>query len=94
MARSDTDQSTQGLDNRSFNDDFAIYENLVYGHDPVTDTVKALRVDSNGNLLNAGFSADADITTDLSTPGVIIQTDGVKTYTATITPTQITEEWT
>jgi DNA repair exonuclease SbcCD ATPase subunit len=39
------------------------------------------------------FPADADITTDLSTPGVIIETDGVRTLTTTITSTEITEVW-
>ena len=40
-----------------------------------------------------GFDPGADLTTDISTPGVIIETDGVRTLTTTITSTEITEVW-
>jgi hypothetical protein len=40
-----------------------------------------------------GFDVNSNITTDLSTPGVIIETDGVKTLTTTISGTTITEVW-
>lgn len=49
MARSDTDQSTQGLDNRSFSDDYSIYENLIYGYE-AGGSVKAISVDASGYL--------------------------------------------
>ena len=40
-----------------------------------------------------GFSTNLDMTTDISTPGTIIETDGTKTLTTIITNTTITEEW-
>lgn len=42
-----------------------------------------------------GFAPNADITTDISNSasGVIVQTDGTKTLTITITGTTITEVW-
>ena len=65
----------------------------IFGYDPVTGTPRRLRVDSDGNLSSGGFDANATITTDISTPGTIIETDGVKTLTTVITSTAITETW-
>ena len=53
--------------------------------------------DSNTDTLEPGtegFSPHADVTTDISTPGTIIETDGTKTLTTVITATTITETWT
>lgn len=52
-------------------------------------------VDATGKPVNVvvGFDPGADITTDLSTDGIIIETDGVKTLTTTITSTSVTEIW-
>lgn len=54
-----------------------------------------IRVDTEGKLLTSegGFDPALDITTDISTPGVIIETDGFRTLTTTITDTLITEVW-
>lgn len=48
----------------------------------------------DGTSLSNGFTENATITTDISTPGTIIETDGVKTLTTVITATTITETWT
>lgn len=40
-----------------------------------------------------GFNSNSNITTDISTPGTIIESDGVKTLTTVITSTEITETW-
>lgn len=47
----------------------------------------------DGTSLSNGFTENATITTDISTPGTIIETDGVKTLTTVITATTITETW-
>jgi len=47
----------------------------------------------DGALQTSPFAPNADITTDISTPNVIIETDGVRTLTTTITGTEITEIW-
>lgn len=46
-----------------------------------------------GGESTLAFPLYANITTDISTPGTIIETDGVKTLTTTITSTSITEVW-
>lgn len=55
----------------------------------------AVKVDTLGRLFIAdgGFDPSLNITTDISTPGLIIETDGVRTLTTTITATTITEVW-
>lgn len=59
-----------------------------------TDAQKDLVTDEEGRLLvsTGGFSSDANITTTI-VGDVITQTDGVKTYTITISGGTITEEW-
>lgn len=69
------------------------------GPDYTGDNISAKKVANyvwNGatwERTGAGFSPSANITTDISTPGTIIETDGVKTLTTTITSTSITEVW-
>ena len=41
-----------------------------------------------------GFDLNSDITTDISTPGIVIETDGVRTLTTDYTTSTITEIWT
>lgn len=50
-------------------------------------------LNSDGSIPTGGFDPSADLTTDISTPGIIIETDGVRTLTTTITSTTITEVW-
>lgn len=50
-------------------------------------------LNSDGSVPSGGFDPSADLTTDISTPGVIIETDGIRTLTTTITDTEITEVW-
>ena len=78
------EKSEQTLINQSFDREFNVLavEPLVYN--PKTGAVDRVSV---------GFAEGVNVTTDLSTPGTIVQTDGVKTYTATITSTSITEVW-
>ena len=70
------------------------------GPDYTGDNVSAKKVANyswNGTAWEretVGFAANANITTDISTPGTIIETDGVKTLTTVITATTITETWT
>ena len=49
--------------------------------------------DGKASYIVKGFDPGANITTDLSTPGIIIETDGVRTLTTTITSSSITEVW-
>jgi len=56
----------------------------IYTYDSNTDTL----ITGTG-----GFSPNANITTDTSTPNVVVQTDGTKTLTTTISGTTITEVW-
>lgn len=80
------EKSEQELINKSFDREFNVLavEPLVYN--PKTGALDRKEV---------GFSASADITTDLSNSasGVIVQTDGTKTLTITISGSTITEEW-
>lgn len=46
-----------------------------------------------GGESTLAFPLYANITTDTSTPGIIIETDGVKTLTTTYSSTSITEVW-
>ena len=48
MAYQDTRESSQTLDNRSFNDTFKIYENLIYGFDGTN--AAAIKVNTDGSL--------------------------------------------
>lgn len=52
-------------------------------------------VNDEGKPVNVvvGFDPGVDLTTDISTPGIIIETDGVRTLTTTISTTEITEVW-
>ena len=52
-----------------------------------------LAVDATGAVKTSPFAPNANITTDLSTPGTIIETDGTRTLTTVITSTEITETW-
>jgi hypothetical protein len=52
-----------------------------------------LTVDATGAVKTSPFAPNANITTDLSTPGTIIETDGTRTLTTVITSTEITETW-
>lgn len=52
-----------------------------------------LSVDATGAVKTSPFAPNANITTDLSTPGTIIETDGTRTLTTVITSTEITETW-
>lgn len=47
----------------------------------------------DGTSISNGFTENATITTDTSTPNVVVQTDGTKTLTTTISGTTITEVW-
>lgn len=49
MTYEDTRESSQTLDNRSFNDSFKIYENLIYGYGS-DGNIHAVAVDPSGNL--------------------------------------------
>lgn len=57
---------------------------VLYTYDPNNDTLVSGA---------SGFSPHANITTDTSTPNVVVQTDGTKTLTTTISGTTITEVW-
>ena len=56
----------------------------LYNYNATTDTLEPG---------TGGFAPNANITTDLSTPGTIIETDGTRTLTTVITSTEITETW-
>lgn len=62
-----------------------------------TPTPIALGGGGGASIVNVptstGFEDHANITTDLSTPNVIIETDGKRTKTTTINGTTITEVW-
>lgn len=55
------------------------------------NTLKVTNADSSP--ISGGLNPNSNITTDISTPGTIIETDGVKTLTTTITSTSISEVW-
>lgn len=57
---------------------------VLYTYNPNSDNLE---------VGSGGFSPHANITTDTSTPNVVVQTDGTKTLTTTISGTTITEVW-
>ena len=47
----DTNHSSQSTDNRSFNNVFEVYEELMYGHCKEDNQIYAIQVGSSGNQL-------------------------------------------
>lgn len=69
------------------------------GPDYTGDNISAKKVanytwsGSTWERAGSGFNPNSNITTDISTPGIVIETDGVKTLTTDYTTSTITEIW-
>lgn len=80
----DTRESSQTLDNRSFNNDFQIHENLLYGQVDA-NTIAAVKVNASGELI-ANLDNDSEY-------NLLYATEYTATYNYIMRYTRGTTDW-